>query len=222
MNAAADLWATRRDALQYLEATHSSRLEVLNCAFELMDECVSSFEDFSQGNQYAEVCGLALLKVKHLAVGSYGLILDGLGQETGALMRPMIEYAELMTYFRMYPSKVGKIATNTLPSAGKRAKAIKGIYQPFRDHLNEHASHSSFSQYSLGHLREPSTGKFKKMQRMVPHVLDTNVRDLVVQLIIFLREAKLALEPLGSPRFIEIAGGIDRLKARMLHAYNLK
>ena len=221
MNSPLDLWATRRESLLFLEEKHPSRLAVLNRAFDLMDQCVTAFEDFSRQSKYAEVCGLALLKLKHLAVGSYSLILDGLGQETGALMRPMIEYAELVTYFRMFPDTVERAATNSLPKAGDRAKAIGGIYKSFRDHLNEHASHSSFSSYSLAHLREPKTAKFKKLQRMVPHVLETNVRDLVVQLMLFLREAGLALEPLKSPAFLEIAEGIDNLKFRMLDVYEL-
>ena len=186
-----------------------------------MDECVDAFEAVSGENTYARVCGLTLLKLKHLAVGSYSLILDGLGQETGALMRPMIEYAELLTYFRMFPAAVEKAAENDLPKAGERAKAIGSIYKEFREHLNEHSSHSSFSHYSLSHLLEPSTLRFKKMQRMVPSVLDVNIRDLVIQLQIMLREAALALQPLGSSQFLGIAEGIDRLKSRMLDVFNL-
>jgi hypothetical protein len=216
-----DLWAARKDSLAHLQAKHPSRLAVLNRAFILLDLCVDAFAAKSCESKYAEICGIALLKLKHLAIGSYSLILDGLGQETGALMRPMIEYAELLTYFRLFPESVNMVNSSELPKAGERAKAIGGIYKAYRDHLNTHASHSSFSNYSLSHLREPETGKLKKMQRMVPHVLEANVRDLVVQLMLFLREAGLALEPLNSPHFLEIADGIDKLRFRMLDVYGL-
>ena len=215
------IWAARDESLAYLEHQHPSRLAVLNRALELMDQCIDAFESETAESKYAEFCGLALLKIKHLVLGSYSLILDGLGQETGALMRPMIEYAELLTYFRMFPNAVDQVTTNSLPSAGARAKAIGGIYKNFREHLNEHASHSSFSNYSLSHLREPVTLRFKKMQKMVPHVLEANVRDLVVQLMLFLREAALALEPLEHSAFVDIAGNIDKLKFRMLDVYAL-
>jgi len=221
MNSLADIWAARRESVAYLEERYPSRLAVLIRAFILIDQCIDEFEAISSHSKYAEICGLTLLKLKHLALGAYSLILDGLGQETGALMRPMIEYAELLTYFRMFPHSVEKAATNELPKAGERAKAIGGIYKEFRDHLNEHASHSSFSIYSMAHLREPASGNFKKMQRMVPQVLDENVRNLVVQLMLFLREAGLALEPLNSARFLEVADSIDKLKFRMLHVYCL-
>jgi hypothetical protein len=55
---------------------------------------------------------VTLVKAKNLALGSYSLVLDGLGQEAGALMRPMIEYAELLAYFRLHPEMVKLSATN--------------------------------------------------------------------------------------------------------------
>lgn len=158
-----NLWMTRSESIAYMHRSHPSRLDVMNRSFDLLDQIVDAFEAVSQESAYARVCGLTLLKAKNLAFGSYSLILDGLGQETGALMRPMIEYSELLTYFRMFPESVEKAKTNTLPTAGKRAKAIGSIYKEFRQYLNEHASHSSFSQHALSHLLEPSNFKFKKL-----------------------------------------------------------
>ena len=140
---------------------------------------------------YAQICGLTLLKAKHLAVGAYSLILDGLGQEAGALIRPFIEYTELLTYFRKFPEKATHAKEDNLPKAGERARAIDGIYKEFRDHLNSHASHSSYSHYSISHLLEPNTLRFKKLQRAVPEVLEKNVTDFVVQLYLLLLEAVL-------------------------------
>ena len=119
------------------------------------------------------------MKAKNLAQGSLSLVLDGLGQEAGALLRPMIEYTELLTYLRTFPEKADKVAENTLPSAGQRAKAIGGIYKEFREHLNEHAAHSSCSHFALSHLLTPEFS-FRKLQEFVPHVLDANFRDFTV------------------------------------------
>ena len=215
------LWATRDEALKFLQDTYPAKLAVVNRTFELLDLCVEAFEEESNENTYAEFCGLTLLKAKHLALGAYSLILDGLGQEAGAIMRPMIEYAELLTYFRMFPESVEKAANNNLPKAGERAKAIGSIYKKFRGHLNLHASHSSFSHYSLSHLLEPSTHKFKKLQRMAPLVLEANVRDLTVQLLLMLREAALALEPVNSSQFLVIATEVDELRECMLRIFEL-
>ena len=170
---------------------------------------------------YAQICGLTLLKAKHLAVGAYSLILDGLGQEAGALIRPFIEYTELLTYFRKFPEKAAHANENNLPKAGERARVIGGIYKEFRDHLNSHASHSSYSHHSLSHLPEPNTLRFKKLQRAVPEVLEKNVTDFVVQLYLLLREAVLGLERLNVSNFESLAGRTDLLKEELLHAFKL-
>lgn len=216
-----NLWTTRSESIAYMCRTHPSRLDVMDRSFDLLDRIVDAFEAVSQESAYARVCGLTLLKAKNLAFGSYSLILDGLGQETGALMRPMIEYLELLTYFRMFPESVEKATTNTLPSAGKRAEAINGIYKEFREHLNEHASHSSFSQHALSHLQEPSNFKFKKLQKMVPHVLEKNVLDLAIQLFLLILEAARALEPTTSVEYLSIAEKVDKLKSRLLNVFDL-
>ena len=176
---AVDLWQTRSQSWAYLSAQHPSRVAVVLRSFELIDRCVDEYEATSASNTYSRVCGLTLLKAKNLAQGSLSLVLDGLGQEAGALLRPMIEYTELLTYLRTFPEKADKVAENTLPSAGQRAKAIGGIYKEFREHLNEHAAHSSCSHFALSHLLTPEFS-FRKLQEFVPHVLDANFRDFTV------------------------------------------
>ena len=216
-----DLWKTRIDSLSYLEDNHPSRLAVLHETFEVIDCCVDAYEALSASDVYARICGLTLLKAKHLALGSYSLILDGLAQEAGALIRPFIEYAELLTYFRQFPEMVNRAADNDLPKAGERSKAIKGIYKDSREHLNTHASHSSYSHYSLSHLLEPNTFGFKKLQRAVPTVLDRNLRDFVIQLHLLLREGVLSLERLGVPEFEKLAARTDDMKERLLQVFEL-
>lgn len=215
------LWRARTEALTHLRRKRAERIAVIEEIFCLIDRCVQTYEVRASSDAYARICGLTLLKAKHLALGAYSLILDGLGQEAGALLRPFIEYTELLTYFRQYPKKVGDAERGRLPSAGRRAKAIDGIYQELRQHLNQHASHGSYSRYSLGHLMEPGSGKFKKMQKMVPEVLDRNVGDFAVQLFLLLHEGAVGLRPLKPKGLIPLATECDQLKLRMIAAFEL-
>lgn len=216
------LWRARTESLTHLRRKRAAQIEVLEELFSLVDRCVDTYESSAGASAYARICGLTLLKAKNLAVGAYSLVLDGLGQEAGALLRPFIEYTELLTYFRCFPSKVDDAISNDLPSAGERAKAIDGFYKEFRQHLNVHASHSSYSIYSLGHLLESGTSRFKKLQHMVPHVLETNTRDLAVQLFLLVHEATLGLEPFSMSALREIGGECDDLKVRLIAEFELE
>lgn len=215
-----DLWQTRSQSWAYLNRQHPSRVSVFHRTLELMDECIDEFEAHSAASIYARICGLTLLKGKNLAVGSVSLVLDGLGQEAGALLRPMVEYTELLTYLRQFPDEAARAAENDLPKAGQRAKAIGGIFHQLREHLNAHASHSSYSHYSLSHLLTPELS-FRKLQEFVPHVLETNFRDFIVQLQLMLHEGVLALEPVESSKLQELAIAADRLKNRMFDVFAL-
>lgn len=217
-----ELWNTREVSWAYLNEKRSSRLAVFLALVELLDRCIDEYESRAASDTYARVCGLTLLKAKNLAIGSFSLLLDGLGQESGALLRPMIEYTELLTYFRLFPNKIENAAENDLPKAGERAKAIKGMYHDLRQHLNEHASHSSFNHHSLSHLLD-SNFSFRKMQRFAPKVLDKNVKDLAVQVWLLLHEAMLALQCiLSKETMVELATEADTLKERMIIVFELK
>jgi hypothetical protein len=215
-----DLWVARNDSQVYLREYCVEQVVVLEEILKAIDLCIDCFEQGSEGS-YARVCGLTLLKAKNLGVGTYSLILDGLAQEAGALMRPFIEYTELLTYFRTFPGMVDKAIGNDLPSAGDRAKAVEGIYHNFRKHLNSHASHSSYSHFSLSHLHEPQTLKFRKLQRSVPLVLERNLRDLVIQVYLLLREAVLCLENVDPSAFDLYAGNVDMLTTRLINTFKL-
>ena len=215
------MWQARTEALDYLTQKQPSQLAVVERTFELFDACVDAYETAPSIELYPRVCAVTLVKAKNLAHGAFSLILDGLGQEAGALMRPMIEYAELLTYFRIRPEMTERAVAGNLPKAGERAKAIGSIYKTFREHLNQEASHSSFSEHSISHVIDVSTLRLRKSQLMVPEVVDRNVRDLVVQLHLLLREAILSLEPAKSPEFNNLAERYERLKVRMFHVFNL-
>lgn len=188
--------------------------------FELIDQCVAEYEAQSANSTYARVCGLTLLKGKNLAQGSLSLVLDGLGQECGALLRPLIEYAELLTYLNQNPAEAENAAANDLPKAGVRAKTISATSQGLREHLNEHASHSSYSHYSLSHLLTPELS-FRTLQRFVPHVLETNFTNIAVHLEWLLQEAFFAMQHLYTDGQPQLAPAIQGHRARMLSAFGL-
>jgi hypothetical protein len=215
------LWRTRSDTLTHLRRERPEQIEVGEQLFALIDRCNNAYEASASSNTNARVCGLTLLKAKFLSIGAYSLILDGLAQEAGALMRPFVEYTELLTYFRRFPAKVDDALSDNLPSAGQRAKAIEGSYKQFREHLNEHASHSSYSHYSLSHLLEAGTLRFKKLQRMHPQVLERNIRDFAIQLYLLLHEAALGLQPIALSELHLVAGECDEVKQRVLSTFGL-
>ncbi len=216
-----DIWTARTDALRYLEAQHPDKLAVLSREFDLIDLCVDVYESRAGKDVYARICGLTLLKGKHLAVGAYSLILDGLAQESGALIRPLIEYGELLTYFRMFPDKTKRAAENDLPKAGERAKAIGGMFKEFREHLNSHASHSSYSAHSLSHLVERGTFRFKKLQRAAPAVLDENLKAIATQIYFLAREGVLSLQRLSNEDFHVLAKNGDDLREELVRVFAL-
>lgn len=201
-----ELWESRAKALSHLDATRSPWFATLRLLFEAIDDCVDAYQAYAQNSTYARICGLTLLKAKNLAAGALSLILDGLGQEAGALMRPFIEYLELLTFFNKFPAMVEQAPEGKLPSAGERAKAIEGMYQEFREHLNLHASHSSYSVHALSHLiDDPSTMRFRKVQSMVPHVLERNLQNLTIQLWMLLHEGVCSLERVPGDQFQRMA-----------------
>lgn len=188
------LWKTRHKSLEWLAKDFKPQAAAIEQTFALIDQCIDLFDEGSQDDLYCRMCGFALVKARNYALGAYGLMLDGLGQEAGALIRPFIEYHELLVYFREDPARVQEVSDDCLPSAGKRAELINGYFHPFRQYLSEHASHSSYSHYSLSHVLDHEEMKFRKEQQFVPKVLNRNVGDLFVQLLLLGFEAIKCLE----------------------------
>ena len=117
----------------------------------------------------------------------------------------------------MVPEAVPDALAGELPNAGTRAKKIDGFYKRFREHLNENASHSSYSVYSLAHLTDPVTKTVRKVQVMHPAVLERNMGDFAIQFVLMLQESVLGLE--RSPdqsRMASLASHCDDLRKQIL------
>ena len=212
------LWKTRHHSLEVLSKQFKDQSNAIDDAFQAIDECIDLFEKKFSEDKYFLVCGLTLLKAKNLAVGMYSLTLDGLAQEAGALARPFIEYHELLIYFRLDPKRINEALEEKLPTAGKRAQLIKGRFKEFRDHLNNHASHSAFSNHSLLHLFDSDEKRIKKQQKMSPNVLFRNIGNLHAHLILLLQEAILCF---GSKASIQLIQKIDQLRVNCIPLFKL-
>ena len=170
------LWGTREAAIAELSTAMKDEADLVEDTFRVIDKIIVRFDSRQAEDSYARACGFTLAKARNLALGCFSLVLDGLGQEAEALMRPLLEAHELLVYFRLEPSGVDRALQGRLPPAGKIAKRIKGQYHDFRKHLNEHASHFGFSTYSLRHILDGKELKIRKVQPMLPLVLRRNVK----------------------------------------------
>jgi hypothetical protein len=180
------LWETREQALAALQGDLQERAEVIKETFELIDECIDRFKAID--SPFGRVCGLTLVKGRNMALGVYSLILDGLGQEAGALLRPLIETLELLVYLRLDPVRVEQAIEGKLPPAGKIAKKIEGEFKDLRQHLNEHASHFGFTYESLKHIVDWREITWRTSQPYNEVVFRTNLGTL------FLFAIRLAIE----------------------------
>lgn len=188
------LWPNRDASLQHLRSMQPSRLRVVQALFDAIDECVDSIQDHSPPppGSYALACAITATKGKNLAKAALGNIADGYGQEAGALLRPLLEYIELLAYFERFPSETEVAFEDRLPSAGERARRIQGKFQVLRDHLSKNASHGSYSFYSVGHLIRDDL-RVNKSPNFSPEVFDVNFRTLTVFLIFLLAACVFAL-----------------------------
>ena len=177
-----NLWETRTQALKAIETELKREWDVIEGHFEIMDEMISIFHSQMEVSQFYIAAGLTLLKGRTMAKGILSLELDGLGQEAGALLRPLIECSELLEYFRLFPDGINQALNNKLPSPGKRAELIKGTLQGLRNHLNENASHLSLQPSSTKHLINFQTGDWKVNQPFDKTALRANMFSLFLML----------------------------------------
>jgi len=133
-----------------------------------------------------------------LALGCYSLALDGLAQESGALLRPLLEAVELLGYLRAVPGAIDRALDGKLPNAGKRAREIGSPFQDLREHLNLWASHLGFGGASLRHLLDISAGRFRGVQQFDEAVLEQNLAAIFAFTAILAREAALCFQWCGN------------------------
>jgi len=190
-------------------------------AFSIIDDCIGLLNRKTPYDDFHWICGLALAKARNYALGAYELILDGLAQEAGALVRPFIEYHELLIYFRKNTSRVKEALEDRLPPAGKRAQEIGGCFHGFREYLNKHASHSSFSHHALNHLFEKPEMTIRKEQPMLPNALFRNISDFFVLMILLGIEAVNCLQTEEGSSAEAQAMALDELRRKGIDIFRL-
>jgi len=181
------MWDTRKRAMSATESELQAEAATVYQAFSLLDEMLVIFH--SEDTTFCRIAGLTLLKARNLAQGIFSLALDGLAQEAGALLRPLIECLELLTYLCDNPQRVDEVLEERLPSAGEIGKRIHGKFQDLRKHLNQHASHLSIAPESMSHLINFESGDWKVIQPYNEKVFRKNMNTLFAVLVIVLFEA---------------------------------
>jgi len=171
---------TKRTSEEYFFKEMSTEKELLEELMAIVDKCIDLFEaKAGNSNGYHLICGISLIKARNYFLICLSSALDGLAQEGGALLRPMLEYIELLQYFQEDSARVKQAQEDKLPNAGKRAKMINSSFQDLRKYLNEEASHSSFKENSIGHVVTNSDNLLKN-QNFSEKNLSTNIQFILI------------------------------------------
>jgi hypothetical protein len=209
---ATSLWNTRRQAERALTEGLEPFAGLLNEAFLALDDCVDRLERLEK--PFGRVCALVLIKARNLGLGCYSLSLDALAQEAGALFRPVLESLELLTYFRLDPTRIDEALENRLPTAGVIAQRIEGKFKGLRDYLNTHASHLSVAPEAMAHLIDFRVGRLRPVQPYKEGVLRGNLRTLLAVLIWLAIEAVNCVSVGGDNVDDDLADRVEDLKRR--------
>jgi hypothetical protein len=191
------MWIIRNNSIKALETSLKNEGDIIFSGFSLIDDIIKIFESLSNKNLYPEFCGITILKGKRFCLSLFELLLNGFGQEAGAILRPTIETIELLNYIRSDLSRLHEVSENKLPSAGKRAKLINGKLKKIREYLNTNASHFSFTPDSIQHLYDLKNDKFKLETEYNETVFKTNLSIIYGILVFFLYESIESLKICG-------------------------
>ena len=197
-----NIWSAREKSLHWLE--HELRPESLHLqdGFDYLGNIIELFEKLgrnageSEAGQFCRISAITLAKYSHLLLGNYSLILDGLAQEAGALLRPLIETYELLVYLRQDKSRITEVLEGESPSAGIIGKRISGDYQDLRKHLNDNASHFSYKTDSVKHLLDQNA-RIQPIPDLSLMVLRNNLKLLNAFQVFVLFEAVNCLFVIG-------------------------
>jgi len=178
--------------------------EIVTRGFDILDKEIRVFNKHVNDSTFARVGGLILVKCKYLFKAIYILIWEGLGQESGALLRLAIEYLEALIFLTEDEKRIQLFLDDKLPSAGEIAKIIDGKFKELRKHLNEYASHMKVSWDSISHLVNMETGRWHIEPIVDASVVKTNL----LLLSGFIKYAALVgLETLK--KYLEVPDGLE-------------
>lgn len=209
------VWDTRHAAELDLRHSLAAEAECLQDLLNSVELCASRCSNVD--GPFGRVIGLVVTKGRNLAVACYSLSMDGLAQESGAILRPLIEAIELLKYVRSDPSRIDEALDGRLPQAGTIAKRIGGEFQELRDHLNQHASHMSVSYDALRHLLDfQSDGVLRVVQPHRVAVLRRNLHTLLAFTIFLAVESFLCLSVAEGADDRRLANQIEEQRQRAI------
>ncbi len=190
-----DLWATRKQAEKAVVGSLKHGADCIQKAFTLLNECLEQLGTVDTA--YTRICSIACKKGRREALGCYSLVLDGLAQEAGALLRVLIETTEQLRYFREDPTRVSQAESGKMPPAGEIAQKIQGDFKALRDALNEDASHFGFSEESTRHIKDFQDHSLTTYEGEAP--LQKNLRMLFIFMMFLTKETAQCLEKANIP-----------------------
>lgn len=221
MTAAVNLWNSREHALTILQEEYPEVLNVLSSLFMFVEDCGNSL--FEIDSAFGRVTAITVAKSRNLALGCYSLALDSLAQESGALVRPLVETLEILKYFRLDTNRAIAATEGKLPKAGEIARLIGGEHKPLREYLNEHSSHFSLSEYSIRHLldfqsSETNVGLRMHQGFLLPVVIE-NLYVLYSLLALIGIEATLCVSVAGCRDKVRLGARMEALRHRGIAAF---
>jgi hypothetical protein len=208
------LWEVRQQAALAVSGELKPFESMIAEALDLIDYCALRLHGLEGPSGI--VCALVLAKARNLAVGCYSLSLDALGQEGGALFRPLVECLEALTYFKLDPQRIAEALEGRLPTAGVIAQSIEGNFKSLREYLNSHASHLSVTPEAMQHLIDVKGGRLRLVQAHSTPVLRQNLGTLLVALTWLAIEALNCVSVLGGTVDDAVAIRAEDIKARAL------
>lgn len=187
--------------LDNIEKYRKRSIRILKTKFQnlynLTDELFSASENlisyFNFNDDFLRITGIIYTKGLVLEKSIYSMIVNGYGQESGALLRQLIEIIELQIYLHKDETRINEVINDKLPSAGNRAKQINGHFKKLRDYLNKNSSHFAFSYYSLRHIVDINKNNFITNSKTSSNVLETNMITLCCFMYSLCSESILAL-----------------------------
>jgi hypothetical protein len=219
-----NLWTTRDQSISWLKQELLPEAEVIQQGFDFLNELVElcnrigSDEGETNKGKTGRICAVTVAKSSHLLLACYSLALDALAQESGALLRPLIETYELFVYLRQDLTRTDEVIDGKLPTAGKISQRISGDFEDLRKHLNDSASHFSYKIDSVRHLLD---GKFKAQSHPTQSrsVLETNLQMLNAFQVFVIFEAVNLLLSVGVD-VTDLAKRIEQWKQSSISAFS--
>ncbi|MEP6879766.1 MAG: hypothetical protein ABI865_13055 [Nitrosospira sp.] len=215
MTATSSLWHSREHALISLKEEYPEAINVLGELFSVVDDCGTSL--FEIDSAFSRVTAITVAKSRNLAHGCYSLALDSLAQESGALVRPLIETIELLKYFRLKPSRAMEAIEGKLPKAGKIAQLIGSEHKGLREYLNDYSSHISLSRHATRHLldfKSIDSIQLRMQQGFRLQVVATNLHTLYSVLSLVGIEAVRCTQAAECENKFDLAERMEDLKYR--------